>query len=96
MKKTMLVVMFFTIALVGHSQSRDSLIADETWFVPLKTNIKIMTYNEEIYNKLTTAKENIIRDVMINFSTPKRYNIYLKAEYKEEVMKFFDTLNKKK
>ena len=97
MKQTILVAAFALIAMAGVAQSKkDSLICDETWSIDLKASFKVLTFNKDIYDTLISAKENVIREVMISYGTPRRYSVYFRPEYKEEVLKFFDKLNKKK
>lgn len=97
MKQTILVAAFALIGMASMAQSKkDSLIAESTWSMDLKASFKILTFNKDVYDTLISAKENVIREVMISYGNPRRYSVYFRPEYKEEVLAFFDKLNKKK
>lgn len=97
MKKAILLVVVVMTSLAAFSQTRkDSLLADETWGIDLKASFKVLTFNKDIYDTLISAKEGVVREVMIDYGRPRRYSVYFRQEYKEEVLDFFLVLNKKK
>jgi len=97
MKQTILLAAVVLLSMTGRGQSKqDSLIADETWSIDLKASFKVLTFNKDIYDTLISAKENVIREVMISYGNPRRYSVYFRPEYKSEVLAFFDKLNKKR
>lgn len=93
----MLLAAIVLLSMRGHTQMiKDSLIMDQTYGVDLKGSFKVVTFSKKVYDTLTAAKDGLIRDVNINYTTPKKYSIYFRTPYKEEVLDFFLLLNQKK
>lgn len=97
MKQTILFAAIVLLTMRGHGQMiKDSLIMDQTYGVDLKGSYKVVTFRKDIYDSLVTAKEGLVREVTINFGTPKKYSIYFRIQFKEEVLDYFLLLKLKK